>query len=47
MGLGEGPEHVDFDWRRIEDNLLKLRPPTLQKINDLVVQAGHARGQGR
>jgi transposase, IS5 family len=42
MGLGEGPEAVDFDWRRIEDNLLKLRPQTLQKINDLVVQAGHA-----
>jgi hypothetical protein len=35
MGLGEGPDHVDFDWRRIEDNLLKLRLPTLQKINDL------------
>jgi transposase, IS5 family len=42
MGLGEGPEEVDFDWRRIEDNLLKLRPETVQKINDLVVQAGHA-----
>jgi transposase, IS5 family len=42
MGLGEGPEDVDFDWRRIEDNVLKLRPETLQKINDLVVQAGHA-----
>src|SRR5215468_10314950 len=42
MGLGEGPEKVDFDWRRIEDNLLKLRPATLQKINDLVVKAGHA-----
>ena len=42
MGLGEGPEEVDFDWRRIEDNLLKLRPETLQKINALVVQAGHA-----
>jgi transposase, IS5 family len=42
MGLGEGPQEVDFGWRRIEDNLLKLRPETLQKINDLVVQAGHA-----
>jgi transposase, IS5 family len=41
MGLGEGPEAVDLDWRRIEDNLLKLRAQTLQKINDLVVQAGH------
>jgi len=42
MGLGEGPEEVDFDWRRIEDNVLKLRPQTLQKINALVVKAGHA-----
>jgi transposase, IS5 family len=42
MGLGEGqaPE-VDFDWRRIEDNLLKLRPETLKQINDLVVRVGH------
>src|SRR5215813_3171658 len=42
MGLGERPDEVDFDWRRIEDNLLKLRPQTLQNINDLVVQAEHA-----
>src|SRR5262249_60469356 len=42
MGLGEGPEEVDFDWRRIEDNVLKLRPETLKKINALVVKAGHA-----
>jgi len=33
---------VDFDWRRIEDNLLKLRPQTLKKISALVVKAGHA-----
>jgi transposase, IS5 family len=42
MGLAEGQEEVDFDWRRIEDNVLRLRPQTLQKINALVVQAGHA-----
>jgi hypothetical protein len=42
MGLGEGEEEVDFDWRRIEDNVLKLRPETLQKISALVVKAGHA-----
>ena len=42
MGLGDGPtEEVDFDWRRIEDNLRKLRPETLKKINDLIVRAGH------
>jgi transposase, IS5 family len=42
MGLGDGQEEIDFDWRRIEDNVRKLRPETIQKINDLVVQAGHA-----
>jgi transposase, IS5 family len=42
MGLGDGQgEEVDFDWRRIEDNLIKLRPETLKKINDLIVRAGH------
>jgi transposase, IS5 family len=43
MGIGEWQtEEVDFDWRRIEDNLIKLRPETLKKINDLIVRAGHA-----
>ena len=32
---------MDFDWRRIEDNLNKLRPATLKKMNDLVVRVGH------
>jgi transposase, IS5 family len=42
MGIGDGQEEVDFDWRRIEDNVLKLRPETVQKISALVVKAGHA-----
>ena len=42
MGLGDGQEAIDFDWRRIEDNVLKLRHQTLKKINELVVKAGHA-----
>ena len=42
MGIGAWQDdEVDFDWRRIEDNLTKLRPETLQKINALVVKAGH------
>jgi transposase, IS5 family len=40
MGIGDWQaEEVDFDWRRLEDNLIKLRPRTLKKINDLVVSA--------
>lgn len=42
MGIGDWQAtEVDFDWRRIEDNLLKLRPETLKKLNDLIVRAGH------
>jgi len=41
MGIGDWQDEVDFDWRRIEYNLNKLRPETLRKINDLVVKAGH------
>jgi len=42
MGIGDWQEEeVDFDWRRIEDNLIKLRPATVKKINDVIVRAGH------
>jgi transposase, IS5 family len=41
MGIGDWQEEVDFDWRRIRDNLCHLRPETLTKINHLVVRAGH------
>ena len=42
MGIGDWQDdEVDFDWRRIEDNLNKLRPETLKKINELIVKAGH------
>jgi transposase, IS5 family len=41
MGIGDWQEEVDFDWRRIRDNLCHLRPETLKKINDLIVTAGH------
>jgi hypothetical protein len=42
MGIGSWQDdEADFDWRRIEDNLTKLRPETLHKINALIVKAGH------
>jgi IS5 family transposase len=41
MGIGDWDEQTDFDWRRIRDNLCLLRPATLEKINHLVVAAGH------
>lgn len=42
MGIGDWQdEEVDFDWRRIEDNVIKLRPETLKQLNELIVGAGH------
>jgi IS5 family transposase len=41
MGIGDWQEKVDFDWRRIRDNVCLLRPETLVKINQLIVAAGH------
>lgn len=41
MGIGDWDEQTDFDWRRIRDNLCLLQPATLEKINHLVVAAGH------
>jgi transposase, IS5 family len=41
MGLGDWQDQEDFDWRRIRDNLCLLRPQTLQKLNHVVVAAGH------
>jgi hypothetical protein len=43
MGIGDWqtPEEKEYDYQLLEDNLTKLRPETLKKINDLVVSAGH------
>jgi hypothetical protein len=41
MGIGDWVEKIDFDWRRIRDNVCLLRPETLVKINQLIVAAGH------
>jgi hypothetical protein len=42
MGMGDWEvEDVDFDAQRLEDNVVKLRPETLKKLNDLIVRAGH------
>ena len=48
MGIGSWEEcpgnqikKRKFDWRTIRDNVCRLRPETLQKINQAVVAAGH------
>lgn len=42
MGLGEGEDETNFSWRRIRDNVCLLRPATLEKLNHVLVAAGHA-----
>ncbi len=42
MGIGEWEDTDGFTFRRIRDTLCQIKPLTLSKINDLVVQAGHA-----
>ncbi len=41
MGIGDWDEQTTFDWRRIRDNLTKIRPETIERIHQLVVAAGH------
>lgn len=41
MGIGDWDEQTTFDWRRIRDNLTKIRPETIERIHQLVVGAGH------
>ena len=41
MGIGQWSEDFSFTWRRIRDNLCLLKPETLSRISQLIVQEGH------
>lgn len=43
MGIGcwDDVKPIPWDWRRLRDNLCKLRPKTVEKINQLIVAVGH------
>jgi IS5 family transposase len=41
MGIGDWEDTVDFDWRRIRDNITLIRPQTVERISHLVVARGH------
>jgi len=41
MGIGDWDEQTTFDWRRIQDNITRIRPETIQRINHLIVAEGH------
>ena len=41
MGIGDWNERCDFSWRRIRDNICRLKPATIEKISHLIVAEGH------
>ncbi len=41
MGIGDWDQETSFDWRRIQDNITKIRPQTIERINRLIVAEGH------
>lgn len=41
MGIGDWQEETTFDWRRIRDNVTKIQSETVERINHLLVAAGH------
>ncbi|MCK6407565.1 MAG: ISNCY family transposase [Rhodocyclaceae bacterium] len=42
MGIGEWQEEEEsFNWRRIRDNICLLDPETIEKINHVIIGAGH------
>ena len=46
MGIGDWQDTDGFSFRRIRDTLCQIKPSTLSKINELVVQAGHTIAPG-
>jgi hypothetical protein len=41
MGIGDWKTQTEFDWRRIQDNITKVRPETIARINHRIVAEGH------
>ena len=41
MGIGDWDQQTCFDWRRIQDNLTRIRPETIERINHRIVAEGH------
>ena len=41
MGIGSWQEHVDFDWRRIRDNVCLLKPETIEQISHCIVDEAY------
>jgi hypothetical protein len=41
MGIGDWQDSIDFNWRRIRDNICLLKPTTIEAISHAIVAEGH------
>ncbi len=41
MGIGDWQENIDFNWRRIRDNICLLKPSTIEAISLCIVGEAH------
>jgi len=41
MGIGDWQEHIDFNWRRIRDNICLLKPGTLEAISHCLLEEAY------
>jgi len=41
MGIGDWSDDVDFNWRRIQDNVCLLKPATIERVSHAIVAEGH------
>lgn len=41
MGIGDWDEATSLDWRRIQSNLCLLKPETIARISQIIVEEGH------
>jgi transposase, IS5 family len=41
MGIGGWRESESFDWRRIQDNITRISPETMERISQTIVAEGH------
>ena len=41
MGIGDWQEHIDFNWRRIRDNICLLKAETVEAISHCIVEEAY------
>ena len=41
MGIGDWQEQIDFNWRRIQDNVCLLKPTTIEAISHRIIEEAY------